>query len=261
MGSEKPFKNRLRLSVDLRHRRDELGEPRVDRLRLEEQRADVQSAWAPHERVFLLATLPLLRRNLRYEDGSSSTTLGLGDAELRGKVFVYQDEPSLPRHLVALTAGLKLPTAPRQTDAAGASLPPEAQPGTLSWDPLLGASYAFFARPWSTYASVQGALPTGAPSRFRASPTLRSTLALQRQLGMSLAARFGIDTRVDGKAFENGEAERDSGGWITYASPELLVSPATDLLVVLSLRLPVLARLDGFHQESLVAGLGLAWDL
>lgn len=262
MGTEKPYAQRLRASLDARHRSDDIGEPDVDQIRLRETRLDGQIAWAPTDRVFLMGTVPLLQRSVRYVNGGETSTFAVGDVELRSKMFVHTDRAFSPRHLYAVTAGLKLPTAPRQrSDADGRYLPIEAQPGTGSWDPLLGLSYAFFPRPLSFYASVQGSAPLRGTSDFRASPSVRTTTTLQYQVRPWLAPRLGLDTRLDAKAYEDGRPERDSSGFIAFVSPEVLLAPADDLLVVLSLRVPVVQALAGYHHEGPVVGLGVAYDL
>lgn len=263
MGTEKPFQNRLRASIDGRYRTDAIGREGVDRIRLREVRTDAQVAWAPHERVFLLATVPVLHRRIGYVNGGETSTFALGDVELRAKAFVYTDASFSPRHLYALTAGLKLPTGIRQrNEADGTYLPPEAQPGTGSWDPILGMSYAFFARPFAFYASVQGSAPLrGTGGDVRASPSARTTTALQYQATPWLAPRLGIDTRLDGRAYERGEPERDSSGFIGLLSSELLLSPGADLLVVLSVRVPVVQALAGHHDEGPILGAAVAYDL
>jgi hypothetical protein len=262
MGTEKPFRNRLRASIDARHRTDNIGEPGVDQIRLRETRVDGQLAWAPHERVFLLGTVPLLQRSVGYVNGGQTNTVALGDVELRAKAFVFIDRSFAQRHLYAVTGGLKVPVAPRQrSDTDGSYLPIEAQPGTGSWDPLLGMSYAFFPRPFSFYVSVQGSAPLRGTSGFRASPSLRTTTAIQYQLVPWLAARLGADTRLDARSYEDGRPERDSSGFVGFVSPEMLLSPMTDLLVVLSLRMPAVQALAGHHHEGPVVGVALAYDL
>lgn len=261
MGTEKPYRDRLRASLDVRHRTDAIGQPEVDRLVVRETRFDSQLAWAPHERLFLLATVPVVHRRVSYVNDAVNTSTGLGDVELRAKAFVYVDRSFAPRHLFALTAGLKVPTAPRQrSDLDGAFLPIEAQPGTGSWDPLLGMSYAFFARPVSLYASVQGTAPLRGTSEFRGSPSMRTTTAVQYQVFSWLAPRLGIDTRLDARSYEGGLPERDSSGFIAFVSPEMLVSPLPDVVFVLSLRVPVVQALAGYHDEGPMIGVAAVYD-
>ncbi len=218
MGTEQPYVNRLRASLELRHRVDEIGEGGAG-LRLTEQRLDSQLAWAPHPRVFLLGTFPLLRREVSYADVLHRRTWGPGDIELRAKVFVYRDREFALRHLVAALVGVKLPTAALEKSPAGQTLPIEVQPGTGSVDPIIGASYGFFSMPWSVYASTQAVVSTTGTNGFRASRSLRSTVALQRQLGTLTALRLAADTRLDGKERERDAESPDSGGFIAFAAP------------------------------------------
>lgn len=261
MGTEKPYRNRLRASIDARYRTDAIGRPAVDQIALSEARLDAQVAWAPHERFFVLGTLPLVQRRIRYVNDAVTEMLAVGDMELRAKAFVFVDTAFAPRHLFAVTGGLKLPTAPRQRSALdGTLLPTEAQPGTGAWEPILGMSYAFFARPWSFYTSAHGTVPLRGTSEFRSAPSVRTTAAIQYQALSWLAPRLGIDTRLDARAYEAGAPERDSSGLIGFISPELLVSPLTDLVVVFTLRMPVVQALAGYHHEGPVAGAAVAYD-
>jgi hypothetical protein len=260
LGTEQPARNRLRASLEARDRLDVVGVSGVDELRLREQRLDGQLAWAPHERLFLLAALPVLRRNLTYDDGFHRQTWGIGDLELRAKLFLFQDRAFAPRHLIAVMGGAKLPTAAVDRRLNGQPLPPELQAGTGSIDAIAGASYAHFAYPWSAYASSQLLVPGTGTAGDRAARSLRTTLAGQRHLGSMLAARLALDTRLDGKGREAGLPDPNSGGFIAFAAPELLVSPVTDLSLSVWIKIAVLNRLDGRHEEPFLAGLSAAYD-
>jgi hypothetical protein len=258
-GTEQPFRNRLRFSAAAQYRRDTLGVDAAE-MRLGEGRVEGQVAWAPVERLFLVAGAPLLWRDIGYSNGEQRTSRGIGDAEVRAKVFVYRDRAFAPRHLVALVGGLKLPTAPMQRTPTGRPLPLELQPGTGSLDPIAGASYAIFAYPWSAYASTQLLWSTWGRNRSRASRSLRSTLAIQRQGGALFAARLSADTRLDGRAIEAGAPSNDSGGAIVFASPELLFSPVTDLTLSVYARVATVNWLHGRHVEPFMLGVTAAFD-
>lgn len=260
-GTEKPFAGRLRAGLEVRYRSEEVGRARVDQISMREGRADAHVAWAPHERVFLLLSAPFVQRSVSYVNEAEASTAGLGDLELRVKGFVAQDTPAFPTHLLAVLAGLRAPTAPRQRRGDGTYLPMEMQVGSGSWNPLMGVSYAYFPRPWSLYASAQGSTPLRGTSSYRASPTLRTSVSVQRQFSPRWAARLGLDTRADASAFEGGEAERDSGGFIGFVSPEGLFGMTSDLLLVLSVRVPVIQALTGYHHEHPIFGLSLSYDL
>ena len=261
LGAEKPFQNRLRASLDFRYRTDAIGQPNVDRIDLQEARLDAQLAWAPTDRLFLLASAPILDRTVGYVNGARTNAFAFGDAELRLKAFVAQDRAFAPRHLFSLMAGLKLPTARREQAEDGSYLPIETQPGTGSWDPTLGLSYAYFPRPWSVYTSVQGSAPLRGTADFRASPSMRTTVSVQRQFIPQLAARLGFDGRLDARSFEDGRPERDSSGFVGFVTPQVLVSPTADLVVVLSAYIPVVEALAGYHDEGVIWGAAVAYDL
>lgn len=260
LGTEKPLRNRLRGSLEARHRIDVMGAPGADEIRLSEQRLDAQLAWAPHERLFLLATMPTFRRDITYDDGSRHQLWGIGDVEARAKIFLFQDRPFSPRHLVAAVGGVKLPTAGTDRRANGQPLPIELQPGTGAVDGILGASYGFFTFPWSAYVSAQGIYTTRGTAGSRASRSLRTTTALQRHLGDKIALRTSLETRLDGRALENGAIYPNSGGFIAFVAPEVLFSPATDLSLSGWVKVAVLNHLSGRHLEPFVVGGAVTYD-
>jgi hypothetical protein len=205
--------------------------------------------------------LPVAFRDITYINLARQRVVGLGDAELRAKYFVYQDRAFAPHHLIALQVGAELPTAGTQRDAAGAVLPGEAQLGTGGVDPILGASYGYFREPWSAYASATAVLPTASRAAIRPGPSLLGTVAGQYQINAGWAARLGVDTRLDQRSRNEGAGDDpDSGGFIAFLSPELVFSPASDLLVSASVHVPVVNALSGFHDEGVVAQTALTYD-
>jgi len=261
MGNEKPFAGRLRASIDLRYRTDAVGEPRVNRVELREERLDLAVTWAPIERLFVGLMLPLAYRDLTYVNLARQRVVGIGDAELRAKYFLYQDRGFAPRHLIALQAGAELPTAGTQRDGEGAVLPSEAQLGTGGIDPIAGASYGYFREPWSAYASITAVLPTGSRAGIEPGRSLLGTVAGQYQIDTAWAARLAVDTRLDQRSRNRDMGdEPDSGGFIAFVSPELVYSPAMDLVVSASLRVPAVNRLTGFHDEGVVAQTAVTYD-
>ena len=57
VGAEKPYAGRLRLSLNTRYRSDTVGTEGVNKLSLQETRADLQAAWSPTARWTLLITI------------------------------------------------------------------------------------------------------------------------------------------------------------------------------------------------------------
>jgi hypothetical protein len=260
LGTEKPYRNRLRASIELKHRSDAIGRERIDQLVLSEQRLDMQLAWAAHQRLFLLLSVPVLHRDLTYVNLAHARFFNIGDIELRAKGFVWQDRAFSPRHLLAVTAGVKFPTAPLQRGLDGKTLPVELQAGTGSFDPLAGVSYAWFFAPGMLYVSANGTYPTPGRAGFQASPSLRVTSTVQYNALPWFAPRVGVDARIDGKGKEDGRFARDSGGFIAFMSFELLFTPVRDLLIFVAARVPFIQALSGFHREGTYANLGIAYD-
>ncbi|MCA9644301.1 MAG: transporter [Myxococcales bacterium] len=249
MGSEKPFAGRFRTALSGSWRRDTMGYAGEDEVVLTERRLDLRLAWAPAPAVFIELGLPLLDRQTRDVTLAEARTTGLGDAELRAKLFVYQDDVR-PSHLIAVTPGVQFPTGKLQRDANGDLLPMEAQPTAGVFSALLGASYAYFAAPWSFYSSLNASHPLGEVEGFRLSSSLRGTLALQLQALDWLALRAGPDFRVDSKARDSGESDPHSGGFIAFATADVVVSPFEDWLLGGGVNLPVWNALQGRHEES-----------
>lgn len=260
LGSEPPGGLRVRAAMDLRSRTDRVGTPGVDELRLSEQRLDVSIAAALQRYLFLMATLPTMRREITYPNLAVRGGYALGDAEVRLKAFVARDRTFAPRHLFAVIAGAKLPTGRRQYERDGTPLPAELQAGTGVVDVLAGLSYTLSQYPWSMYASAQVAVPTRSLDGARASSSLRSTLVGQAHVSSSFAVRAGLDTRLDGRALENGKVEADSGGFIAFGLIEGVASLAESLLVLASIRVPVWNALLGHHREGPIAGVAVAYD-
>jgi hypothetical protein len=260
IGTEAPSQGRFRASIDLGHRTDTVGTPYVDELHLSEQRLSLQSSWAVTDWMVLLTTMPFVRRRVRYANYSEMDVWGVGDLQFRAKMFVYQDRRFRPRHLVSLLAGISLPTAPLERNQGGDFLPMELQPGTGSVMPLTGAMYTYFRFPWSAYVTAQLNIPTVNPEDFRASTSLKTTTAVQYQLTQELALRPGIDTRYDTPATQAGVNEPDSGGFIAFASMEVLVSLTMEWMMYGAARIPVINALWGRHEEGPVLSLGVAYD-
>ncbi|MCA9517377.1 MAG: transporter [Myxococcales bacterium] len=247
-GTERPYEDRLRFTFEGRYREDAVGEARVDRVALEELRAELGAAWAPADDLFLQLALPVLFRHLREVNLAETSLLATGDLELRAR---WQ----LTRGLAA-TAGVSLPTAPTARRADGSALPRELQPGSGSVDPSLGVAGTLDDYPLSLTGSAWLTAPTG-----DAGLSARLSVAAQAQLAPALALRVAVDGRVDGKSTEHGVTERDSGGAIAFIGADVVISPATDLVLTIGGRAPVWNALAGWHDEGVVMFVGVAYDI
>ena len=166
VGVEQPYKNRLRLVLEERIGTRTSGAG-VMRVRLLMTRTQLGIAYTPHARITLTAFLPLVASTLTGPTGASQRVVGLGDFELQARVLVARDRSFAPRHLFWLVAGLKAPTAPRLRDDAGYPYSDDDQPGSGSWDPLGGATYAWFGGFVSVYSSFLFRVPTDGARGYR----------------------------------------------------------------------------------------------
>lgn len=259
MGAEQPFEGRLRLSAAFDVRSEVVGVAAP--ITTAEQRLSLGLSYAALDWLQLAMTVPLARRRVVGQDLSADTVYNLGDLDLRARAILWRDQVFGPTHLLSVTAGLELPTMPVAERADGVRAPIAAQVGTASLDPLVGLSYAYFADPFSLYASSTVLIPTRGRLDLLAGPAWLSTVTAQLQPWPVLAFRLGLDARLDGPAYEGQVRDPDTGGFITFFSPEVVVSPLMDLVLRAALRLPVFDRLSGEHDEGPMVTLGVAYDL
>lgn len=261
MGAEQPFADRLRMAAEFKHRTDTVGASGEGQTSLSEQRLAMSIAYAPLDWLMISAQLPVLWRTVEYENLAQDSHFGLGDLELRARLVFFADRELAPRHLIAAVVGTRLPTAPIRTSDDGQRAPPELQPGAGAIAPIAGVSYSGFAGDWSGFVSSTLIYPQEYDDGYQASLSLSTTAMLQFQPWRVLGFRLGIDTRLDGTAQENGEDEPDSGGFIGFVTPGLIVSPVMDLVVYASMYIPVLNLLEGYHKEGPAIALGVSYDL
>ncbi|WP_426755580.1 transporter [Myxococcus sp. Y35] len=260
MGTEQPFEGRLRLSSTLRGWGHTVGEDGVNALRLREARMDLAVAYAPLPWLFLSATLPLQAREVRDVSLARERGWGIGDVELTAKVFLFQDKAFSADHLFSVLGGVKLPTAPELRGPNG-TMQLDLQLGSGSVDPLAGIAYQHFRGDWSFLVSATGFLPTRGIQGYRAGASLRTTLAAQFQPSARWALRLGFDSRLEAPADTYGEREENTGGFIGYASPDVLFSPGMDVVVAAGVRVPFLNQLRGRVAPTPIAMLSVAYDL
>lgn len=262
MGNQQPFANRLRLSLEVQHRTDAVGEPGVSRMELAEQRLTLGVAYAPVDWLMLSATVPLLFRRVTDVSLAEQSIVSLGDPELRGRFYFWRDREFAPRHILAAVAGMQFPLSPLDQDAAGRYLEPELQGGTGAFQPVLGASYSFFDDPWSVYVSELAYVPLHSRADWHNGASWRGSHVVQYQLIEWLALRFGANFRWEMRTRRDQppDPEPDTGGFILFLMPSLVFSPVTDLVINLDVQLPALNLLHGHHDEGPLFAAAVAYD-
>lgn len=255
MGTELPFAGRKRFSLETRYREDELGDPTLEGHSLQELRTELSLAWTPKAAWTLSASLPLLAREVTHVNLSTVRVLGPGDAEVRVRRLLWRDASFMPRHLLTLQVGLKMPTSPELE-----GLDMSAQLGSGSWDPSVTLAYACFAQPFSAYVSVRGVKPSLGYQQEQAGASLHTSWMAQWQPQERFSVRGGLDARFDWPTLEAGLPEPDSGGFITFAALDAVVSPVNDLLLRVGGAVPVYNALSGHHVESPLVTVGVTYD-
>jgi len=261
MGTEKPFPHRLRFASDFSYRTENVGIDRVNYREIEEHRLNLGLTYSLSERLSLAVRLPLVRKQLIEVSLAQSETKQWGDAEFSLKFFGYQDRPTQPKYMAGLLGGLRVPTASEQADDRGRTLDIDVQPGAGNWVVNGGVWYGQYQFPWFFYASsvVRYALNDGF-QEFSEGTAVLTTLLSQYAHSPNLAFQLGLDTRWSEKHQYSGKADPDSGGFIGFITPGIVINLAEDLLFNISIQLPIVESLNGNHEEETTFQIGFVYD-
>jgi hypothetical protein len=232
-----------------------------------------------HE-LTISAELPYVRRdNLREgEDGELArlgSISGIGDASVLAKYRLTHGDGAG----FALVAGIKLPTgSTRQRDSEGERLETEHQPGTGSWDPIVGASAATRMGVVRLTASALYQISTTGAQETRLGDRFQAGVALSHRFGPAPHEHFEavhnhhhgdeLDEHADeprhdswdafvelggeweGRQRIGGEVEQASGGKWVYVAPGVRFSLAAGWSLGGALALPVWQRIRASHPEN-----------
>jgi len=273
-GSELPFEGRKRATLELRAASFETSSRA---LRVTELRAQPGLATAIGPATLLAAEMPLLDRTLvlrapaapasgsapvipvRDAASPESRTMMLGDAELRLTHTPWRSAPAALSRRLTISAGVKLPTAPLERDPSGALVHPDLQPGCSSIVPLVSMSYAWASSLWSAWTGASLLLPVAVREGAHSGDSLRASFTMQLQPSRVLATRLGVFGRLDSTGELDGEVVRRSGGASVHVAPEIVLSPATDVVVSFGAAFPVVQEMRGYRATTpvLLASAGV----
>lgn len=234
----------------------------------------------------LSASLPYLRRDdLRAGEHSHSggmvsntaedlgSVSGIGDASIIGQ---YQFAHSHTQGWgLAVIGGIKLPTgATHRLSDGGERLESEHQPGTGSWDPLLGIAGSKHWGPVSLDSNVlyqfstKGAQDTELGDRLSFNAALSYSLASGNDQHAHASEGHGHDSWTlvleangewEGHQTIAGELEGDSGGTVVYLSPGVRFGSSHGWSLAVSAGLPVWQDIRPSHPDNsfrLIAQVG-----
>jgi len=229
-------------------------------------------------------SIPYLQRSRLRAGGFGAveglgTSQGVGDLTLLGEYRVLGTGSD--RWQAAVLAGLKMPTgATHEIDRNGARFETEHQPGTGSWDPLLGVAVTRRLDRFSIDAS--------ALYQFSSGGAQHTTLGDRAQYNVGISHRIGggehhhddgdaaphphheaawdlileANGEWEGRQRVGGVVEEESGGNVIYLSPGArFVSPA-GWSVFLSAGLPIIQDIRPSHPDNrfrVIAGASWAF--
>ena len=262
VGVEQPYRNRVRAGIEERYGSHTQGDS-VSGESSQLLRSVVFGAWSPHPRITIGLVVPWMTNWVTPAGERTALINGLGDMELSGRVLIARDRTFGAHHLFWGTAGLKLPTAPRLRDDAGYPYPDDDQPGSGSWDPFAGLTYAWFSGSvWSAFASGSYRYTSTGWHGYRRGMQLGWNVAAQAQPWSWGGFQLGVEgTWQAADHLSTGADLPNTGGTVVRVGPAFIASPRTDLLLRLGFNIPVVEAYDGNQSDGVQVMLSLVWDI
>lgn len=260
VGVEQPYRNRVRAGLEERFGDHEVGDGDQS---LQQLRSALFAAYTPHPRITFGLVLPWMTSWVTERAGQRALINGLGDLELSGRVLLFRDRHFGAHHLVWATAGLKLPTGPRLRDDAGYPYGDDDQPGSGSWDPFVGLTYAWYSGGlFSAFTSASYRYTTRGWHGYRRGMQLGWHATVQAQPWEWGAFQLFMDGNwLAADRFSTGEVMPNSGGTVVRLGPAVVVAPRADLLVRVGMSVPVLMAYQGRQRDGVQIMASLVWDI
>ena len=269
LGLDRPSKSALRVSLEDRYLFKESGAGGAAEGE-KEDRLLARLQWAPLTALVFQLDLPVFVFKNHFDDAGvrDFSTNGLGDASVSGRWEFLRLGGIRPKHVLALTGTLKLPTGASGLSIAGRDPDEHLQRGTGTFDGLAGLHFTTGELPWAFFASASGRL-NGTNSRgFQYGNALFGSLGARRSflddstLLVSLEAQVRVAAKDHGKDTATGAQtiDDDSGGTLGYATAGVAWAFLPDFLLRGTVQIPVVKALNGAQSEHPVAYLSIAYD-
>ncbi len=222
------------------------------------------AVWGPTDRLNLVATVPLVRKDMRMTAPGVrepvSDTTALGDVEAGARYTLWSSTNLGAGRLqdVAVSAGTSFPTGEnRAKDAAGVRIDEHGQPGTGSWGPYAGVHYHLDQRNVYAFASLSGRMHTENAFHYRYGSALLWSVHGQVRPVQRLALDLGVDGRFAGRDRDPAGAVPSTGGLVVAASPGAYLNVGGGLWLSLRAQLPFWTALSGEQtvRPTVVAGV------
>jgi len=181
----------------------------------------------------------------------ANSIVGMGDATLLGKYSI----PVEPLELAVL-AGVKIPTgSTSQQDNAGDPLEPDHQPGTGSWDPILGVAVGRQFEQFTLGGSVLYRITTEGRHDFK--PGQQLIVAVKGEVQVAGLGNFPrvyvsleIAEQFTAKDEGAGMKNQDTGGSLLTIGPGVRVRANDHVTFAATLALPLYQGLNGVQHKE-----------
>jgi hypothetical protein len=263
-GTERPVTGRLRTTLSVQERSESVGVVGEGGSRVDEVRSAATLSYALNDALQLSLTVPVVVKHGIAPNLARTLTTGLSDIETRARVVVFTDRAFAPRHLVAFTSELRVPSPMVIDDAkSGEPLPIDLQPGLGAFGGQLGVFYALTLRPLALFLSSSAYAFTVGTDGFRAGPGVLASGTVQFQPTTTVALQIGLDgrTSLPNEAGLSNARTRTGGGSLVMASSGVLWSPFTDALLGLVVRVPIATLLPPGEREGPIVLATASYDL
>jgi hypothetical protein len=259
MGAEKPYADRLRLSLDYLSRSEEIGVAGYNKKTIDEKMVALSLAYAPTSRLMFGLTIPYAQRHLQSYNLTDEEVTEWGDTTITVKNFL-QDKNFLQKHMYGLLGSIKLPTGAEQYDSTGQPLDFDVQVGQGAYVGGIGAWYAQYNYPYLFYTSASYYVASEGYQDFQAGNALVFNAMAQYASLQHLAYYLGLEGRDSEKDAFSGVDDDDSGGTIVYLAPGVIYTIKQDLLLNASVKFPAIDALNGNHEEGTIFTIGVTYD-
>ena len=211
-----------------------------------------------NERLTLTAQIPyVMRHSLEVDShailGSKQTSQGLGDLQLLGDWRVRQDE----RSSLSAIAGVKFPTGGvKEKNSVGTRFEQELQPGSGSYDYLLGGAYREQATERISWvANAVYVFKSEGAQDYHFGDLLSTSVVADYLINPDsrlLQTKLGLDANIqyEQKHKDAGETIKDSGGFFLFLGPTVTVEPCKNFGLTGTFMLPVVQDVGGIHQTQ-----------
>lgn len=259
MGAEKPYENRLRMSLNYLSRSEELGVEGFNKKVIDENRVSLSLAYAPSTRLMLGLYVPYVNRQLESYNLTNEEVSALGDVVITVKNFL-QEKEFLQEHMYGLLGGLKLPTASEAVDENGVPLDFDVQAGQGATVINAGGWYAHYNYPYLFYGSATYHVASEGYQDFQAGNALVYNATAQYASQHNMAYYLGLEGRSSQRDTFSGVDDPDSGGTIVFVAPGFIYTIMRDLLLNATVKLPAIDALYGDHTEGTIFKIGVTYD-